>query len=189
MQILKRLSWLIVALFVLVAILGFVVFAIFQSHESLREDIVKELAKVLLQLAVIGIASVVIKYLVEQHKDEIRRQQALGRLRRVVLRRLTSAYRDVIRARDLIEGNRSAKTYGEQMMVTIPGVQAKLADTQNDIMIRGAFLDSDRIKGELLAMEAYANELIAEYRKNYQDKLVPTQRICEESGDYRLCLP
>jgi len=57
-------------------------------------------------------------------------------------------------------------------MVTIPGVQAKLADTQNDIMIRGAFLDSDRINEQLLAMEGYANELVAEYRKTYQDKLV-----------------
>jgi len=170
----------------IVILIGGIVSAIYLSHDHLQDDIIKELSKILMQLGLIGIVTLIIRHIAEEHRERNKEDRAIGAMRRSILRRITGAYRQMILARDLIAGNRSAKTYGEQMMQTIPlRVQARLADIQNDVDTPGILREGEAVKDHLRTMIHYAEQLMQEYRHVYQERLVPLQRKAEQSGDYQ----
>jgi len=144
-----------------------------------RSDILKEVAKAFLQLAVIGILGAVVKYAFDRRADDQAKTTAENNFRRQMLEKLLGTYRELRKVRSYIEAHQSAKTYGEQMRVIID-VRLDLSEISHAIdTAKGVFKKAEDIKAAVSLMEEYLKELILEFESRYKG-LSETQRRTPE---------
>jgi hypothetical protein len=162
----KRPWW---TLAVLVVICALVVGAsYFFSDAASRTEIRMEVAKIFLQLGVIGILGVFAKWIFDEYssvRDRDRdRASALNAFRKDVLGRLIRVTNRVRRVPILIAAAQSARTYGEQMRWLVNS-RLELSFIRHDIAtVKEAFSEKyEKIVVNIQKMEEYLDELITEF--------------------------
>jgi hypothetical protein len=186
----RRIWW---ALLALILLCGFIVAAIFIVIDNLNSDLTStklliEVAKIFLQLSVIGVLGGIIKWMFDQHTSERERAaeaqareqervaeakareeeraSEINEFRKEMLRRLISINAQVRQAPVLIEAAQSLKAYSEQMQVVI-GAWLELSIIRHEIQTAAevAFSSWSTIRDRFVEMERYLEyHLIDEYR-------------------------
>ncbi len=178
------------------------------SLPPVRADILKSIASAILQLIVLGVVGVAVKYEFDKHQqrrtqareDAERAQQTLNaktELRKTLLRRVLTANRMVRKAWILIAAPASAKTYGENMRILVDA-QLEFSDIRHEIP--SLFDSNSLIEQHVATLEKYLGGLVSEYRENYQmqdvlgtlskyDNFVTTVQGNEGNGLYKEYLP
>lgn len=134
---------------------------------SLRLDIKKELAKILLQLVIIGIIGVFIKHLFDQHAKEKERRSSENEFRLELIRRFLKTYREIRKTRIYLETVQSAKMYRDQMKVIIE-VRLDLSEILHEIETAGnVFKNVKMLQGKINLMEEHLKKLISEFEYEY----------------------
>jgi hypothetical protein len=147
-----------------------VVFTILVANViNMGDKMWEEAAKASLNLATGIILGGFLKLLLDAHSraQETRTQRSDFRLD--IVNRLELIIDQLETARLLINANRSARTYEEQMRQLL-GVRAAVSDVLRSIQTVGLEMDdSDLITSQVKQMEGYIEKLGEEYAKRYSD--------------------
>ncbi len=138
-----------------------------EKSDTVRTAILVDLAKTFAQLAVIGVIGAFIKWLLDNHDQTKRARDTTMGLRKDVWRDLRGVYGEVEKARSLIEGAKSALTYGNQLR-HIMDLRSLLGEIRHEVAIsRDTFSNQDAVKNYVKGMEKYLDRLIEEYEGKY----------------------
>lgn len=160
---------------------------------TIRNAITLELAKIFTQLAVIGVVGTLIKFLLDEHavrrrRDEAeeaeqqRQQNARRDFRQGLWRGLRDVYSQVENARNLIEGAKSARTYGQQVR-EIMDLRTQLGEIRHEVAFSAdTFEAKEALSSWIRRMEKYLEGLIEEYGKEYKS-LSDSQSAYEKEKD------
>lgn len=172
-----------------------------RSEPAQRVQLNTEIAKTLLSLVFVGIVAMGVKTVVDDHlateqykrqildaqtvetRDAERRadeqEKADKALRMKALATLTASYWNIKKSLKLIETNRSAKTYGEQMALVMNG-RLELQQLDNDIMAGTHALGFTReICAALTEIERHLASACDEWRETYLE-LSHQQKLDEQ---------
>jgi DNA repair exonuclease SbcCD ATPase subunit len=161
----NRLWW---TLALLVALCALVVGAIyfFSTGES-RSVILLEIAKIFLQLLVIGVLGALAKWIFDEYNRSRDRAATINEFRKEILKRLVDVTNQVRSVPVLIEAHQSARTYGEQMRLLINSRQ-ELSLIRHEIQTTSeTFSELLKIRKSLESMQGYLDGLITEFRTKY----------------------
>ena len=138
-----------------------------------RDTVLQELPKATFTFLLVGVLGVFVKELLDRRREEEARSEALNEFRREMVRRLVEATHRVRRIPILVEGDRSAEAYGEQMREATDAyldLRAVRHEIDNlGVLENAAFDDWPVIRESLQVMEAYLAALLDEYRASNAD--------------------
>ena len=167
---LRNVYTIIVGILIVAILVVFLIYLFADSLESVgafRRSILQELVKAFLQLAVIGAVGGFVKYLFDKHAQQRAIQDAHNEVQRELLRKLFATYARIRKARNLIEAEKSAKTYGKQMSIVID-VRQDLLLIREEIETEKIFEKKPETIDNIQSMETYLIKLIKEYKDKFK---------------------
>src|SRR6185437_15643834 len=165
--------YMITVIVVLVVSAALFVFLYSTIDQSARMDVKKEVPKVLLQLAAIGVIGGFISWILNERSKEKERevvrqqkraekQDALNDFRRSAVARVVAATNVFRKCPVLIESHQSKKTYGEQIRAVLDA-RLDLSLVGHEQQSSNAFTKPLEINAEISKMEDYLNWIVTEW--------------------------
>jgi hypothetical protein len=163
---LRRRGLLLILLFAVGAVLALAALAYASLNGPRRNAVLEEVPKATFTFLLVGVLGVLVKYLVDRHRDERAREEQMDDFRKEMIDRLVEATSRIRRVPMLVDAHRSAKAYAEQMKETIDAyleIRRTRHEIENiaDLAFRNWAPD---IRNNIQAMEHYLEEVIAEFR-------------------------
>lgn len=148
---------------------------------KIREEIITEFSKGLIQLIVIGTLGLVVKLLIDRYTDTLNKQKQENekRLRKnqEEIAYLKNFYNELMgenkiirKGRSLILANRSVKSYGIQMNAIMDS-KFKINELRHELILT-TICDKSRLKeidDALDCLEKYLKNIIDEFRREYKN--------------------
>ena len=137
--------------------------ALYSEIPDGRDEFERQLANLMLQLALIVIAGALVKALIEWGTTQRARHAERADNRMDLLRRVRRMHFTIDAARTLLRAHRSAKSYGEQVR-RLMELRPEVEEISEDILAsRDLFSDPQGIRGGLEAIVNYLVEAEREY--------------------------
>jgi hypothetical protein len=159
-------TWVLILAVAAVVVLAGLAFVSQSAHG--RDEVLQELPKATFTFLLVGVLGVFVKEFIDRRREEAARSEALNEFRREMTRRLVDATHRVRRVPILIEADKSARMYSEQMR-EVTDAYLELRAVRHEIdnlgaLENAAFDDWPATRQSLQAIEAYLAALIDEYR-------------------------
>jgi hypothetical protein len=176
-----------------VAAVGSVLLFFLALDDKGQDAVVRELPKLTYQFLLIAVLGAFLKDLLDQRTADVAEQrenvraraakeEALDAFRTEMLQRTVNVTNPVRRLPLLVGAERSYDTYDEQMRAVIDGyldLRALRHDVEN--VKDSAFAGWDLIRDWLLMMEAYLEDLIAEFRADDTRQIAELQQDADDN--------
>lgn len=133
-------------------------------------ELSEEISKVLMTLGATVIVGGLLRFLLEDFKNEMAKEEKQKELTKELVDMLRQVYDAVELSRILIESHKTAKTYGERIRIRIIPAKISLYHVKRGIYDREDFISLERgqkIRLSVHFMIAYLHSLIEEYQTEY----------------------
>lgn len=147
--------------------LGLVAFIYYLGDRYFVSELQQEVAKSLLQLALIGFVGAYAKYLFDQIENDRKERETRHKLQIETLNTITDTYWRVRNILEIINAHKSAKSYGEQMRAIIE-LKNTLRRVDNEFFSgMHQFKNQEVITNNLKQLAELLDYLIKEWKENY----------------------